>query len=337
MAHEIDFSLGYPAIAYVGETPWHKLGAKMDENMSPQEWQKAAGLDWEAQKQSIYLRMEDENSNTYYEEIPDKVAIVRNDTHATLGIFTPYYTPAQPTDLFNFLTNFFLIDSRFKLEVAGSLKGGKKIWALARFDQDMNAGGDRHSLYALVTTSFDGTLATTVSAMAMRVVCNNTLVAGLNNAKQTTFRLTHRQPFDTKMQELAHSELQNIISNFEQYKHMADAMAQSILSKEEIEKFFKTMVGISHDASLLNVGKGQDVSRQKLTQYDELNHALYLTQQEGTETSTKWGALQAVTQWIDHHRSTRAKGDSEDKMRLFSANFGSGQMLKSKALELLAA
>jgi hypothetical protein len=29
MAHEIDLSTGKPAIAYVGEEPWHGLGEKL--------------------------------------------------------------------------------------------------------------------------------------------------------------------------------------------------------------------------------------------------------------------------------------------------------------------
>ena len=31
MAHEIDSSTGVPAIAYLGEKPWHGLGEKLPE------------------------------------------------------------------------------------------------------------------------------------------------------------------------------------------------------------------------------------------------------------------------------------------------------------------
>jgi len=34
MAHEIDHSTGRPAIAYVGEAPWHELGEKLPERQS---------------------------------------------------------------------------------------------------------------------------------------------------------------------------------------------------------------------------------------------------------------------------------------------------------------
>jgi hypothetical protein len=44
MAHEIDFSTGTPAIAYVGKTPWHGYGEKLDVGQLIEAWLKARGL-----------------------------------------------------------------------------------------------------------------------------------------------------------------------------------------------------------------------------------------------------------------------------------------------------
>jgi hypothetical protein len=51
--------------------------------------------------------------------------------------------------------------------------------------------------------------------------------------------------------------------------------------------------------------------------------------------STSWAALNAVTEYVDHHRSTRGHTDFDRRSRrLESAWFGSGSRLKSKAWTL---
>ena len=44
MAHEVE------TMAYAGEVPWHGLGVKVDDTLTPQEMMKAAGLDWTVSK-----------------------------------------------------------------------------------------------------------------------------------------------------------------------------------------------------------------------------------------------------------------------------------------------
>ena len=38
MAHQLDESLGRPAIAYIGDTPWHRLGTVMPEDADLDQW-----------------------------------------------------------------------------------------------------------------------------------------------------------------------------------------------------------------------------------------------------------------------------------------------------------
>ena len=47
MAHEIDMTTGTAAIAYVGEKPWHGLGAELKQGTSIEEWIKAAQMNWD--------------------------------------------------------------------------------------------------------------------------------------------------------------------------------------------------------------------------------------------------------------------------------------------------
>ena len=44
MSHDIDDSTGQPAMAYVGEEPWHGLGEKLPAGQSIDVWKQAARL-----------------------------------------------------------------------------------------------------------------------------------------------------------------------------------------------------------------------------------------------------------------------------------------------------
>jgi len=46
MPANIDMTTGKAAIAYIGETPWHGMGQRMDEDATLTEWQTAAGLNF---------------------------------------------------------------------------------------------------------------------------------------------------------------------------------------------------------------------------------------------------------------------------------------------------
>ena len=46
MAHELEIVNGQAQMAYVGELPWHGLGTKVEQDLTPGDFQKVAGLDW---------------------------------------------------------------------------------------------------------------------------------------------------------------------------------------------------------------------------------------------------------------------------------------------------
>ena len=47
MAHELEIQKnGEANMAFVGETPWHGLGKRVPNDVSPQQMLKAANLDW---------------------------------------------------------------------------------------------------------------------------------------------------------------------------------------------------------------------------------------------------------------------------------------------------
>jgi phage/plasmid-like protein (TIGR03299 family) len=327
MAHNIDMTNGRANIAFLGSRAdvWHKLGQEMKEGMSVEDWAKAAGLDWHAVKAPALVDLTGLDIPGLFG--PQKVDgvrhIVRSDNGHVLGTATDRYQPHQPAELLDWFKQYISVDDRFQIDVAGSLKQGEIIWATATFNGGMDVAGDKHVARLLMTTTFDATGATINKGTMTRVVCNNTLDAALGSDKRAVVKTRHNTRFDPIR---VGKELAAIAQGFDQYKAMGDAMARQHVSREQVSKFFKTVLEIPFDA------EKKDISTRKLNQFQELGQAYAATVREGTEPETMWTALNAVTRYVDHDRSTRG-GNGEG--RFLSAQFGSGAAMKEKAVATL--
>jgi hypothetical protein len=124
-------------------------------------------------------------------------------------------------------------------------------------------------------------------------------------------------------------ELEGMAQSVEKYKLFGDTMSETRMVKETVSKYFKVLLDIPFDA------KPDDVSARKMNQFGDLNRAYRQTVQDGAQPETAWCALNAVTRYVDHDKSTR--GGNESESRLLSAQFGSGATMKAEAVRLLTA
>ena len=114
------------SMAFEGMTPWHGLGQPVNPNASLKVWAKEARMEWE-------VLIGDVN----YEPFPGdkrffdgRKVLYRSDTGDPLSVVSDRYKPVQPLEILDFFKS--LIKSHgFKMNTAGSLKGGQRIWALA--------------------------------------------------------------------------------------------------------------------------------------------------------------------------------------------------------------
>ena len=161
----------------VNEVPWHGLGVILDSPPTPADAIRIAGLDWEVKLKQLYAHPD--LNDAFVWPSPRQVsafATTRATDGKVLGIVGPNYTVVQNTEAFAFFQPF--IDSgTCKIETAGSLRGGRRIWVLARIEEDPTEilKGDEIRRYTLMSNSHDGTLAVRVGFTGIRAVCENTL------------------------------------------------------------------------------------------------------------------------------------------------------------------
>jgi len=303
-------------MAYVDETPWHGLGNQLPARQPIETWQQAAGMNWSIKEAEVLYSVADEG--LHIKAAKDSKVLFRSDTHAPLSVVSNRYKVVQPREVLEFYRD--LVEAGgFDLETAGVLKGGKKLWALARTGQEtLLKGGDKVRAYLLLATSCDGTLCTTAQFTSIRVVCNNTLQLAVGE-RAGAVKVPHSTKFDPSAVKL---ELGIGLSAWDSFMASIKTMADRRVNKFEAMSYLVDVLG-DRDIPLA------DQPNQKALQSV---HALFAGNGKGSALAaadgTVWGLLNAVTEYVDHQRRAR----SQD-YRLDSAWFGQGAAIKGRALE----
>lgn len=331
MSHLIETNAvtGRAEIAYAGKTPWHGLGQQLTPDAPIEVWQREAGLNWEAKASPLFFesaRVREVDAlaaDTVRVPVENLFAVHREDNDLPLGVVTDRYRIHQPGEILDFFDT--LVKSAgFKLDVAGAIKGGKRIWALANVNREACVlGDDAVRGYLLLSTGFDGATATVGQFTSIRVVCNNTLSAADRETAPARFSMRHSMAFDPS---LMRDKLGLVVSGFDgmmdQYRALARQPVNSQFVADFLRRFYKPT---------LNEATGQFREHRGFNKVMELFEGRGMGADLPGARGTKWGLLNAMTQYIDHER-----GRNVDS-RLSSAWFGSGERQKREAESLLLA
>ena len=318
MAHELATTNGKTAMAYFGETPWHQLGTKLDEPATAAEAIAAAGLDYQAELTLIQTA-----GGT---AVPQRRAIVRSDTQEVIGVVGKSYVPVQNRQAFGFLDSL-VADGQLRYHTAGALGKGERVWMLAKLPSEISVKGseDITEQYLLLSNSHDGSSSLRIFFTPVRVVCATTLGAAERRGRCQGVSIVHRGDLDAKV-----SEAQSILGLATRFyagmQEKMDSLASYRPSRTQVEEYFAKLYPDQMDSAnrrssnirsklivLFEHGRGQNIPETRLSM---------------------WSAFNAVTEYVDHHRSTRGRNEVDRvSRRMESAWFGSGAQLKAKAWE----
>lgn len=305
MAHEVE------SMVYTGQVPWHGLGKEVKEGLSPAEFLKEAKLDWTVERVPLYYRGKDGN-----EYRSDREALIRTSDNTHLTTVSGHWNEVQNITAFEFFDEF-VKAGNMHMHTAGSLLGGRMIWALARIDESFEVfGDDRIDPYMLFSLPHQYGMSTDVRFTPIRVVCNNTLTLSLAGKKDLSVKINHRRKFDP---ELAKTALGLARKKLENYKTVAEYLGKKRADKEDVIDYFKTLF-----PSVANDNKENKISRPAKIALEVLNTQPGAKYAEGSW----WQAYNAVTYSIDHLLGREAES------RIRSAWYGANRVKKITALEL---
>lgn len=161
MTHE--FESGF----FVGQSAWHSLGTVLDNPPTTAIAISKAGLNWQVEEKPIFFDPDQT-------EITNYKALVRSSDRSVLGVVSQGYEVLQNQEAFSWF-DFLIHEGDVSLEAAGSLKGGKRIWVLAKINNlciDV-VSEDSVLPYLLLSNAHDGTMAIWINFTPIRVVCQN--------------------------------------------------------------------------------------------------------------------------------------------------------------------
>lgn len=305
-------------MAYVGATPWHGLGNKLDAHEPIEVWAKQAGMDWQIREAPVRYMTNAPESTGKIESFPQNKVLFRSDTNSPLSVVGQRYKVVQPGEILEFYRDLTEV-SGFELESAGVLKNGRKLWALARTGQSSSIkGNDVSNAYILLATACDGTLATTAQFTSIRVVCNNTLAVALG-ASDGAVKVRHSTSFDAQS---VKRQLGISVSSWGSFMYQMKGLSERKVKTHEAMNY---LLRVFSDDKQTDSTNASDRTMAKVM-------ALFAGHGRGAELAsskgTAFGLLNAVTEFVDHERRARSADH-----RLESAWFGQGAKVKERALD----
>lgn len=319
MAHMIDTtSIGRASYAST-QREWHGLGELMTPGATIEQWQEAAGMAYKVERAFVRYATGRNQAEAQMRKIDDKVVLFRGDTGAALGIVSDGYKIVQPRQVLEFFREWADMGG-LQIESAGVLFDGKRYFATAKLADGVCVdGNDKVVPYALLSTSADGSLATECRWTTVRTVCNNTLTMARKGA--ACHKVSHRSVWNPKdaraAVEAAHEE-------FGAFMAAARTLANMRVTSKQAEDLTAKL--------LTTAARKEDAARESSAFIRVMS--LFSGAGKGammdTARGTAWGWLNAVTDYVDHDARARS-----DEHRAAAAQWGEGDKLKAKALDLL--
>src|SRR6478736_5668042 len=193
----------------VRDAGWHGLAKVKDDYMTPEEARREA-FPWEPVEAPLFRRVPVVTENgpeVVYEEVKEVKAIERSDDGGFLGAVGQGYVPTtnkELTEVAEAVEGIAAGDVR--VETAGSLQGGLKVWMLLRLAEPIAVKGDPHGEtipYFALQDSKDGYGAFRGQALFTRIICDNTAQAADLEAEKrgTEFTFHHTAGIKDRIEE----------------------------------------------------------------------------------------------------------------------------------------
>jgi phage/plasmid-like protein (TIGR03299 family) len=298
---------------------WHRVGTPLDHPATAAEAIQAAGLDWSVALEPV--------QDLRGRPIPGSRALVRTDRMEPLSVVGTGYRPIQNVDAFRF-ADLLVGEDKAIYESAGSLDGGRRIWLEAKLPGDVWVEGeDRVQRYLLLTNPHFRGSSLWVLLTARRLVCENMLFAALAQGRTYAVRIRHTGDLESHVAE-ARRLLGISLKYFDDFGEQARRFAKRSMSSLAVKEYFEGLVPDPKDADPVRAAS----TRETLLRLFESGRGSDLPGARGT----LWGAVNAVSEFTDHKRSTRGSsardsGVGKRLSRWKSAMFGSGRDLKERA------
>lgn len=309
----------------VRKASWHNLETVLPEY--PDDWddaRRAAGLLWEPTYLDLFVprvipaNAEIPNGGFVVRDNPDGTRLVHCpvDGHRAIARDDTMEVLATPKESFELIYHNQMGDlieayteawrkqgAKVMFETAGSVRGGRLVWALVRLDEPFQVPGDESLTYpyAVILNAHDGSAACKVLPTSVRVVCWNTWQMASAEGERSGNQVIIRHTGDVaKHLETARETLKSVRNEAKEWEMLATDLAGINVTDALVQTFLDEFIPIPENAS--------DVTRGKRLEKQGLFMGLYNESptQDGIR-GTAYGLVQAAGEYLDHLRPYKSR------------------------------
>ena len=274
------------------DVPWNQLGIDVTAATNVNEALNIAGLDWNVINNPIY----DAHGNV----IEGYVANTRSNDGEVLGIVGKRYQIVQNTEAFDFTNS--LVDEGVTFEKAGVFHHGKAVWLLAKLPQTKILD-DAFDPYVVFINSHDGTGSIKVAMTPIRIACSNALNVALKKASRS-WSTRHMGNINQKLMEARHT-----LGLANDYMLELDTEAEKLATINFTTTQFEEVFD-----KVLPIDQNKD-SERKIRNIVDIKEGMFKALEAEDLRNfrgTAWGAINAVTDYIDHAAPGRMTQNYEE-------------------------
>ena len=252
-----------------------------------------AGLGWNVKSENIQTE-----SGIL---IPDRIALVREDTNKVLGIHTESYVPYQNDELLDLLYR--IGDSTgLVLHTGGSFRGGEKVWFQLK-SGDLKLGNDTIKGYLSGFNSFDGRSSLGIGNSTITVSCQNTFYRGY---REVETHIRHSASMKPRIEEIL-AKIDLVMKEektmFQEIIHLNETR----MTPEVKELITKRLFEISVEERL----DSPEFSTNLKNRLWRFNYDMDI--EIASKGETLWGLFSGITRYSSHSMK-QGKDNSENKM-----------------------
>lgn len=260
--------------------------------MTPQEMLETTKLNWSVRPETMTTQ-----SGII---VPNKIAIVREDSLDVLGVHSDGYVPYQNLELMELLHKISQ-STGLELHSSGLFNGGQKVWIQLKSD-DLKLGNDRIEGFLSGINSFDGSTNLSFGNANLTISCMNTFWKGY---RQLDTKLRHSSSMKGRIEDILKS-MDVLLKEEKEVFEQIVRMSETGISPTLIELVKTQMFDLEKGYKL------EDLSTRKKNQIDRFN--IDLKTELDTKGETIWGLFSGVTRYTTHSANRDLSRNQENKM-----------------------
>lgn len=290
MAHNLEIK-DNGSVSFVSsnnQTAWHRLGTVLaDKFLTAEQCILHANMGYMVEKTPVYMYVGDSKIL-----VPDTFATYRSDNNYPFGTVGKKYTIVQNTDAFAFF-DAIVGEGAAIYETAGVLGNGERIFLTAKLPDYCRIEGtdDITEMFIVLSMSHDGSGSIKAMITPIRVVCQNTLNAAIQQAVNT-LNIRHTSSAVARLEQ-AHKVLG--LSNI--YMKEFNNIMNALVKVPVADTYVDTLI-----AKLFPTSKDEVSTRAENIRTDVLTAYHNGIGQNGI-VGTAYGVYNGITNYLNHSKT----------------------------------